>query len=487
MEVIIMGFEQDVIDAYRKWKAEQAKIPLNAENRELKNKLFKGMGKLRGELIDFAKVFDEEIVNKEEVTIDKAKEMKDFMCEEFINKISEFKKFIDFEDIFKDASKKCSDYECKELKIEATKTLRYIELRKKAFKNYTWGQLRHLFPSLKGGFSGPLFRKPPEETEEGFHGKDILLQQVYDYFSFLFESMGEISLKLLKKIKIEEHNIEAKDEKLFVSDDGTHTDKYRIGYAPEDTKIFPTDESPSPHEVQQAGIGDCYLLATLMALSKNNKKAITDCFVQGIKDIDKHDKIIIRFYKFDIKKDAYQPVKITVDKRKIVEPEATKNRALWPKLIEKAFIVYESTIKSRDKIDGGYADYIFELITGFEAKETRFSPYADECERVIPMIKSELKKGRSLTCNFKQNFYTKDIKCGERIEIKKCHVYAIMGIMEKEDPKNKTGKDYVRLIEPNKRWGRSIKHSPKSKEGGHIAMAFNDFVYNFNLITRGKA
>ena len=35
-----MGFEQDVVNAYQKWRTEQAKIPLTAENREFKKKLF---------------------------------------------------------------------------------------------------------------------------------------------------------------------------------------------------------------------------------------------------------------------------------------------------------------------------------------------------------------------------------------------------------------------------------------------------------------
>ena len=65
----------------------------------------------------------------------------------------------------------------------------------------------------------------------------------------------------------------------------------------------------------------------------------------------------------------------------------------------------------------------------------------------------------------------KDVKSGEKIQIRNNHAYAIVGIdMQKE---------YIRLINPWKSGGRKAKNSSKSGEGGHIAISFNDFKKNY--------
>lgn len=445
-----MAFEQDVVNAYQKWRTEQVKIPLTAENREFKKKLFTGMGKLRGELIKFAKVFDKEIVNAKEVTSDKAKEMRDIMFKDFLNKIAELRNFIDLEDMYADASKKYGSAECTKWGERTIEPFSVIARCNVA----TWRNLYLFFCDIKKTFGKTRFLKSPE-TKELFHDKDVLLEQVYDFFHSIFKSMEKISLELLKKIKIEEHKIEAKDEDFFETKDSDESDddamsksgKYRIGDAPEGIKIFPTDKSPSPNEVKQAGIGDCYLQSTLIALAKNNKKAITDCFVQGIKDIDKHNKITIRFYKYDEEKNAYKQVKIDVDKRKVVMPKETKDSALWPKLIEKAFIVYESTINNRKNISGGNESQIFEIMTGNIAK---FKPSENtrklftEGNKIIKSIKSKLNHGKKLSCRFKHSFFAKDIISRKHILLSNSTTYHI-GLMEKDDPHNTRNEDYITL------------------------------------------
>lgn len=76
-----------------------------------------------------------------------------------------------------------------------------------------------------------------------------------------------------------------------------------------DVKIFPTKESPLPNEVRQAGIRDCYLMASLIALakSKKNAQAIRNCFVQGADKIEQLDDIQIRFFHNKTKQKAYSP------------------------------------------------------------------------------------------------------------------------------------------------------------------------------------
>lgn len=80
---------------------------------------------------------------------------------------------------------------------------------------------------------------------------------------------------------------------------------------------------------------------------------------------------------------------------------------------------------------------------------------------------------------FQGKFYNKRLKNGEKIEVHTRHAYAIVGVEQ--------SKKYIRLIEPNKLWGRMnarvIGKDEKTgkdiiklpKEGGHIAMSFDDF------------
>ncbi|MBQ2671313.1 MAG: hypothetical protein IJG00_00645, partial [Clostridia bacterium] len=88
------------------------------------------------------------------------------------------------------------------------------------------------------------------------------------------------------------------------------------------------------------------------------------------------------------------------------------------------------------------------------------------------------------TCTFKKKFkIIKDVKSQEKIEIFSDHAYAIVGIDD--------AKKYIRLINPWKVGGfggRKVKNSPKSQEGGHIAMSFDDFKKNVDDIsyTTGK-
>ena len=73
----------------------------------------------------------------------------------------------------------------------------------------------------------------------------------------------------------------------------------------------------------------------------------------------------------------------------------------------------------------------------------------------------------SATCSFDKKFNIKDVKSKKAIKIHNDHAYAIVGIDET--------KKYVRMINPWKSGGRLKRNSPKSNEGGHIAMSYNAF------------
>ncbi|MBQ6142998.1 MAG: hypothetical protein IJI84_00695 [Clostridia bacterium] len=256
-------------------------------------------------------------------------------------------------------------------------------------------------------------------------------------------------------------------------------DKHTIEKVKGDVKIFP-NKKPLPSEVKQAAVGDCYLMASLIALAKTNPKAITDCFVQGLDKIENEDNIDIRFFRRA--GSSKEAVIIRINKKKVIAPKQIKNGALWPKLIEKAYAVYRKNgyiLGSPKHLHGGRLEECIFPITG---KGTRSNGKFNE--DIISTIKEALDKSESLTCTFKKKFkIIKDVKSQEKIEIFSDHAYAIVGIDD--------AKKYIRLINPWKIGGfggRKIKNSPKSQEGGHIAMSFDDFKKNVENIsyTTGK-
>lgn len=273
-----------------------------------------------------------------------------------------------------------------------------------------------------------------------------------------------------KKLKLAEREILAKDDEYFDSE------TYALGDAGDGAKIFPIVSptgsgkcSPLPSEVKQAKIGDCFLMSALMALSKTKKnaKAIKNCFIQGTDEIEKRNDIIIRF--FCKAGEDVVPIKITIDKRKVFMPESIKDGALWPKLIEKAYAVYRKKglepVNFKTDLEGGLSKDVMFAITGDKSYYDSDPP---EKEDVIITIKKKLEIKHAVTCGFKREVSVKDQKSGENVIIYPEHDYAIVGINEE--------KNYIRLINPWKNSGRTKRLDEKAlKEGGHIAMSYEDF------------
>lgn len=374
--------------------------------------------------------------------------------------------------------------------------------------------------------------------------------------------------------------ITVSDERYFYDRSGKgFKDDVEIESAPEYAKIFPAGK-PLPYEVKQAKIGDCYLLAVLISLAKTNPKAITDCFTQGLNEIEKKDDIEIRFFYYKVGEIgeggsfAKDSLKIIVNKKKIIDRSGIKGGALWPKLIEKAYAVYRSEgydlthHEFSPRLDDGYPGAVIFAITGERQSVT-------DCSRTVPTgilqpvrtgktavrtfpirslrrgramgpprwtktggenpgvvlietessiiktIKEKLKENKALTCAFNKNVIIKDKKNGEKVKIYTNHVYAIVGVNDENG--------YVRLVNPWKKDGRTrtktdkfcknnereeidnpwkndereetdnpwkndrkektkkIKKERKflrPREGGHIAMNFDDFKdYCLNIVT----
>lgn len=193
-------------------------------------------------------------------------------------------------------------------------------------------------------------------------------------------------------------------------------------------------------------------------------------------------------------------VKINISKKKVILPRDIKGGALWPKLIEKAYAIcrkegYEQGINkwtkaggvldpkndtNNQKLDSGNPYCVFFAITGEDSTWEKDDDSALlNRNHIISVIKRKLDKNEVATCSFDKKFRTKDIKCKQRITIYPEHAYAIVGVNEE--------KKYVRLINPWKRGGRSKKNSPTSKEGGHIAMSYDDFNKHLDTVDYTKS
>lgn len=487
-----MGLRQEFEKAYKKWKEEERKIGVTPQNYKT---LFLKMEKLKKDLFAFAVRFEKAMAPSAKMSDKIAEDIYKDIRDNFVGKIAKAKIVVDLSDV---ADKKQSDKEKNEM-------FRLYEELEKDFDD---------FPTLVDFFNKEYY----DFSQLGsiilrniHHFPDLNLNGImFDFFSDIFKTFSD-------ELRIDEQLL-ADDTKDFYDVENigyvskfikylfpeywkrTHDDKHIIESAPENIKIFPKGK-PLPSEVEQCEIGDCYLMATLIALAKKNPRAITKCFVQGLDKIENEKNIKIRLYYTDRKTYIFKPVIITIDKTKVIDPKAIKNAALWPKLIEKAYAVYRKRnfdlpkyskrYNEQGKLSNGEPDNIMEVITGESAHI-----YKNKKD-IIDGIKINLDKNHALTCIFKKKFITQDIKSGEKIQIYDGHVYAVVGIDE--------SKKYVRLVNPwkdsglvdydsngdpifNGRIYKDKTKSQKSKEEGHIAMSFDDFEKNYDDVsyTTGK-
>ena len=289
------------------------------------------------------------------------------------------------------------------------------------------------------------------------------------------------------------------DEKYFYE----YTDSPRLEYMHRIEKVIGCnwvffEGQPSPDEVEQNKIGDCYLMAALIALAKTHPKAITDCFTQGLDRIEKEEDIDIRFFRRVKDGDVYKkiPVIITVNKNMVIDEKGIRGGVLWPKLIEKAFAIFRKKgfdymLPEKKNLEGGCPATVMFAITGKEVdfklveredklseredrKKSKFNP-----ENLINTIIRKLKKGMAISCGFRGDYHSStyfminDAENHEVIKMYCSHAYAVVGVNEE--------KKYIELINPVKLPGEG-----RSGTGGSIAMSFSDFEYRCESATYTK-
>ncbi len=287
------------------------------------------------------------------------------------------------------------------------------------------------------------------------------------------------------------------------------------------TKLFPTKGKPDIIDVKQGYTDlDCYFLAAIIAVLKQNPEKIMNCFpdYKGLSEEEVYAKfnsdptIRIRFFKVKIVGNMYVPngtVDIIVDKTVL-----RKKGAAWVRFLEKAYSIYKAKkcdgygeeipdkefadkkIKSRiiDGIYGGDSGSVIVTLTGKKShteylgtnrersKFKKFDKYSEEAIALYDRIERYLRKGKAVTAS--ANRGSTLYKRGLFFQ----HVYAVIGTEEK------AGYKYVTVQNPYANRSReystdskgnhhSITVIPKEKDKrGRSNVELNDFCRNFEDI-----
>jgi hypothetical protein len=235
-------------------------------------------------------------------------------------------------------------------------------------------------------------------------------------------------------------------------------------------KIFPTG-IPLPSEVKQGLFSDCHLMSVLITLANNNPSAIKDCFVQ--EDIENRDDIKIRFFNVDVKTlleneqidyvFPSSPIIITVSKKTVLSVGAQGKKALWPKLIEKAYARYKTKMQiaaedifflgnealNLDLVDNSCLPML--AITGKKTKAYKFpekvedlSKYNSTVNAIYQKIEKKLSKKLAVVGICLKEKTITDGLTKKSIKLIPNHAYAVLEVLED------SGKKYIKLREPSK-------------------------------------
>ena len=176
--------------------------------------------------------------------------------------------------------------------------------------------------------------KIPEDTADG-----ALLAERMRLLEYL--NRAETIAQGTLAIKADKDTVqkEVKDDR-FVSieyDDETNTVKKKEAYtwiSKKDEPLFAHE--PSPNDVVQGSLGNCYFLATMSAIAEQNPD-----FIKGMMK-DNGDTVTVRFYENG--KPLYVTVEKTVPAERADRAEETKSAfrygrgSLWIQMLEKAFV-----------------------------------------------------------------------------------------------------------------------------------------------------
>ncbi|MBZ5522844.1 MAG: hypothetical protein LAP21_11455 [Acidobacteriia bacterium] len=138
--------------------------------------------------------------------------------------------------------------------------------------------------------------------------------------------------------------------------------------------LFPLT-GPSPADVGQQALGDCYFLAALASIAKSKSAVIRDV----VKDRGNGNYAVRFFSKQALpgKPPSYKPEWVGVNSEVYVNTQgkpvyAKGSTALWPAIVEKAYAVWKGR-GSYEGISGGFSNDAFEQVLGVPAEKTDVS------------------------------------------------------------------------------------------------------------------
>lgn len=190
---------------------------------------------------------------------------------------------------------------------------------------------------------------------------------------------------------------------------------------------------PTVADVDQGGLGDCYLMGAMAAVAKTDPNLLRNM-------ISKNDDgtYTVRLRVKEGGKWKTVPVNVTPTfphnsdgKHSYADPTpGNQNNTLWPALIEKAYAQYKG---GYDKIEGGNSGRAMEFITGRSSRNTSIGSTTDPND-IYDKVKAAERGGHPMTLSTKDGAtdYPGD------------HAYAVLGAVERD------GKKYIRIYNP---WG----------------------------------
>lgn len=220
---------------------------------------------------------------------------------------------------------------------------------------------------------------------------------------------------------------------------------------------------PSPNDVKQGQIGDCFFLASLASVADSNPQFIKDSIKQN-----EDGTFTVRF--FDQKgHPSYVTVanKFAQDSDGLILASSTNKKEMWVAIMEKAYAKWEHGIKN---IDGGYPAQALTDITGHSKNDDIFN----RSERANTLFK-KIKEAADQNQPMAAGTYP-DNPHYEEMGLVPSHAYTILGAKEE------AGKKYILLRNP---WGEGEwqGRGADTRNDGVFKMPAEDYEKYFQVTT----
>lgn len=222
------------------------------------------------------------------------------------------------------------------------------------------------------------------------------------------------------------------------------------------------------NDVNQGNFGDCYLMASLAAIARDDPQAIRN-MVKENRDAD--GNLTSYTVTFQQKEggflgigDHYEPVEVTVDPSEVLTDGANPadNGEIWVKVIEAAFAEHRGGV---DKIkNGGNPSNTMEILTGNESRTYDTDPGWFGDSYSFDSLKTDFANGEEIVLSSRGN--------SKKHELAGYGVHGDHAYMVENVYTDSEGRQMVQLYNP---WGHD---HPKPIPFNEISKYFSEFGVN---------